>query len=262
MISSPPLIYVEYKALSNDEGVSEIQKDIIVQLIKLNKQDEPIIIENNQEQEKSQKDYILSAKCIQCYEINNSQYEIIPSSIKKTINNFSTEITFDLIKSSGKKEVWKIELTEKKIIYFIAAKQNIIPNTILTQKDLDVVSCTTAETKCYPKFPFLTSKDALSQLNIYGNKKSSGAIRIGQEVDPKILSQEILIRSGEKIKVTYSPNNSLTVQTFGKSLANGGRGEIIRVQISDWFDKGAASRPTGIIEGTVIAPGEVEYAAK
>jgi flagella basal body P-ring formation protein FlgA len=261
MISIPPLIYVEYKALSNNEGMAEIQKDIIVQLIKLNKQEETVVIENLPEQEKSQKDCILSAKCLQCTVLDDSQFEIITSSIKKSTNNFSAEISFDLINASEKKVTWKVELTEKKIIYFIAAKQNIIPNTILSQKDLDVVSCTTAETKCFPKFPFLNSKDALSQLMIYGNKKSSNSIRIGQEVDPKLLSQEILIRSNEKVRITYSPNNSLTVQTFGKSLSNGGRGEIIRVQISDWFDKGAASRPTGIIEGTVIAPGEVEYAA-
>jgi flagella basal body P-ring formation protein FlgA len=261
MISTAPLVYIEYKTLSNDEGVAEIQKDIIVQLIKLNKQEDTIVIENLPEQEKAHKDYILSAKCLQCKVLDNSQSEIITSSIKKSTNNFSTEITFDLINSSEKKVTWKVEFTEKKIIYYIAAKQNINPNTILSIKDLEIVSCTTAETKCSPKNSYLNSKDALNQLNIYGNKKTLNSIRMGQEVDPKWLSQEILIRSGEKIKVTYSPNNSLTVETFGKSLSNGGRGEIIRVQISDWFDKGTASRPTGIIEGTVIAPGEVEYAA-
>lgn len=262
MISTAPLIYVEYKSLSNQEGIAEIQKDIIVQLIKLNKQEESIVIENLPEQEKSHKDYILSAKCIQCTVLDDSQFEIISSSIKKSVNNFTSEMTFDLINSSDKKVTWKVELTEKKIIYFIAAKQNIIPNTILSAKDLEVVPCTTAEAKCFPKNPFLNSKDALNQLAIYGNKRSSNPIHIGQEVDPKWLSQEILVRSGEKTKIIYSPNNSLIVQTFGKSLSNAGRGETIRVQINDWFDKGSSSHPTRIIEGTVIAPGEVEYAAK
>ncbi|APJ04542.1 flagella basal body P-ring formation protein FlgA [Silvanigrella aquatica] len=262
MIMDQPLIYIEYKSLSNDESISEIQKDIIVQLIKINKPHDLIIIENLHEKEQNHKQYILSAKCIQCQVIDNSQLEIDSTSIKKSNNKFTDEYTFNVSSFSNKKTTWKIEIIEKKIIYYIAAKQYISPNNILSEKDLEVVSCMTSEPKCLPKFPFFSSNDALQQFSIYKNKKAATSFREGQEIEAKWLSDEILIRSGEKTKVTYSPNNSLTIQTFGKSLSNGGRGEIIRVQINDWFDKGATSRPIGIIEGTVVAPGEVEYAAK
>ena len=261
-VSTSPLIYIDYKLLSSDTGVAEIQKDIIVQLIKLTKQENAIVIENSQEQIDSNKDFVLNVKCLQCTVNSNVQLEIMTSSIKKSLNNYSTEITFDLKNQYDKKVSWKVELTEKKVIFYISAKQNILSNTILSQKDFDIVPCTTGETKCIPKNSFLNRNDALKRLTDYANKKASNSFRIGQEIDPKYLSQEVLIRIGEKTKVIYSPSNSLTIQTFGKSLSNGGRGEIIRVQINDWFDKNVTSHPTGIIEGTVIAPGEVEYAAK
>lgn len=262
MIEPSSILYIEYKSLSNESNIAEIQKDIIVQVIKINKEENEIIIENTPDKEKISNNKILSAKCIQCMVPDDFQYRIIPTSIKKNTNNFINEISFDLINSSEKKIAWKIELTEKKTSYYLAAKENISPNTILDEKHFVIASCTTTDIKCAPKNAFISSKDAHNQIINYKNKKSSYFIRLGQEIDPKQLSQAILIRAGEKIKVTYNPNNSLNIQTFGKSLSNGGLGEIIRVQITDWFDKNAISQSMRVIEGTVIAPGEVEYVSK
>lgn len=259
MMLSPPTVYIEYKDLSKDESIAEIQKDIIVQLLKINNQEDTTIIDKSPD---SIKDNVFIAKCLQCNLANSSFNEIISTSIKKNKANFISEYLFEVKNEANNKVTWKIQITEKKKIYFIAAKQTILPNTILAQNDLNIISCTTGETKCSPKIYFLSTKEAENSIPNLINKKSSNQIQIGQEVDPKWLSQEILVHKGEKIKVTYSPNNSLTLQTFGKSLSNGGRGESIRVQINDWFDKSSVSHPTGIIEGTVIAPGEVEYATK
>ncbi|MBX9838326.1 MAG: flagella basal body P-ring formation protein FlgA [Silvanigrellaceae bacterium] len=259
MILSPPQVYVEYKDLSKDEGIAEIQKDFIVQIIKLNKQNDTIVIDKIMD---SNNDNLFIAHCIQCNLPNLSFNEIIYSTIKKNKNNFSSEYIFEIKNDTNNKITWKIQLKEKKKIYYLAAKQNISINSILNEKDIDILSCTTEESKCSPNHFYLSNKEAENSILNFKNKKSSNQIRVGQEIDPKWLSQEILIHTGEKTKVTYSPNRSLIIQTFGKSLSNAGRGETIRVQISDWFDKSSVLHPTGIIEGIVIAPGEVEYATK
>lgn len=262
-IASPPAIYVEYKSLSNNPEILEIQKDILVQFIKANKHENSLVVENTDNiNEVINKNTVLSIKCISCQINNSNLYEIIPNSIRKIKNNFVTEYRFDLKNSIEQKFSWHIEIMEKKNIYYIVAKQTINPNMIIFEKDLEILRCTSGENKCTPKYPFIELKEAQKQLNFYNNKKTSQFLSIKQEIEPKSLSQEILVRTGEIVKIIYSPKDSLVLQTMGKSLSNGGRGELIRVQLTDWHDKGFVPHSTKrIIEGIVIAPSEVEYAA-
>ncbi|KAB8027973.1 flagella basal body P-ring formation protein FlgA [Fluviispira multicolorata] len=264
MISVPPQIYVEYKNLAHEQIMAEIQKDLIVQVLKKNGYEESIIIENQLQKNPSDKDIILNVNCLQCHISGTDLNEIIYPSIRKSIkkNDYTVEYSFDVSSTNLKNSVWKIEVTDKKLIYFISAKQGIILNSILNSQNTEIKTCITGDDKCMPRISFASAQEAMDQLKLFLNKKTNKDLKPGQEIDGKNLSQEIFVHTGEKTRITYKPTQALTIQTFGKSLSNGGLGEIIRVQINDWFEKSSAFRPTGIIEGTVIAPGEVEYAIK
>ncbi|MGY3802514.1 flagella basal body P-ring formation protein FlgA [Pigmentibacter ruber] len=263
MLSVPPTIYLEYKNLAKTDNIAEIQKDLIVQFIKILKKDDNIIIENSTRQKLgNEKDINYIARCIQCNMEIGHEYEINASSIHKTKNTFINQYVFDIRNEKNQKTSWQLELAEKKLIYYISAKNNLLPNYILTEKDIEISSCYTDELKCSPKNYFSNKSEAQSNLNKVTNKRTNNTIRQGKEIDILTLSQEILVHSGEKIKIIYSPTDNLTIQTYGKSLTNGGLGETIRVQINNWFDNSSVLHPTGIIEGTVVAPGEVKYAVK
>lgn len=263
MISALPTIYIEYKDLSKVTNVAEIQKDIIVQFLKNLKKDNSIVVDNSNHQSlPNEKDLNFIIHCLQCNIDLNSEYELIISSITKTKNTFNNYYTFELRNEKNLKTTWRLEVIEKKQIYYISAKQNISPNTILSGKDLEVSNCSTEETKCNPKYFYLNKQEAENSINKVTNKRTNFPVRQGKEIDILNLSQEILVHAGEKIKIIYSPTQSLTIQTYGKSLSNAGLGESIRVQISNWFENSSVPHPTGIIEGTVVAPGEVEYAIK
>ncbi|WP_186647600.1 flagella basal body P-ring formation protein FlgA [Fluviispira vulneris] len=264
MIALPPQIYIEYKNLANDQIRAEIQKDLIAQVLKKNGFEENVIIENQLQKNPSEKDYILNVNCLQCNLLGSDENEVVFSSIHKsnTKNNYTVEYTFEVSANKNKRSLWKIAVTDKKIIYFISAKQNLQVNTILSSNNIEIKTCLTGDDKCSPKMSYQTSQEAIEQLKLFINKKTNKDLKVGQEIEIKNLSQEILVHTGEKTRITYKPSNTLTIQTHGKALSNGGLGEIIRVQINDWFEKNASFRPTGIIEGTVIAPGEVEYAIK
>lgn len=72
----------------------------------------------------------------------------------------------------------------------------------------------------------------------------------------------VLVHSGKNVKINFSSNNGITIQSFGKSLKNAVQGETIRVQVNNWFNKNMNSSSTQIIEAKVIAPNEVEYVGK
>ena len=72
----------------------------------------------------------------------------------------------------------------------------------------------------------------------------------------------ILVHSGKNVKINFSSNNGITIQSFGKSLKNAVQGETIRVQVNNWFNKNINTNSTEIIEAKVIAPNEVEYVGK
>ncbi|WGL60795.1 flagella basal body P-ring formation protein FlgA [Pigmentibacter sp. JX0631] len=263
MLSALPSIYVEYKNLAKADSIAEIQKDLIVQFMKNLKKDDNIIVDNsNHQKTENEKDINYIVRCIQCNVEVGHDYEIIHSSVNKTKNAFTNQYVFDLRNEKNQKTTWRLEITEKKIIFFISAKSNLLINNILTDKDLEISQCNTDDLKCNPKNYFLNKSDAQSNLIKVTNKRTNTPIRQGKEIDILTLSQEILVHSGEKIKIIYSPTDNLTIQTYGKSLTNGGLGETIRVQISNWFDNSSVSQPAGIIEGTVVAPGEVKYAVK
>lgn len=263
MISALPAIYIEYKDLSKVTHVAEIQKDIIVQFVKSLTKDNNIIIEraslldNSNENEQN---FII--RCLQCTINPVHENEIIFSSLTKTKNTFTNQYTFDIRTEKNKRTTWRLEVIEKKRIHFFTAKQNISPNTILSTNEIEISSCTTEDFKCNPKSYFFSKQDAENNIYKVKNKRTNFPIRQGKEIDILNLSQDILVRAGEKIKIIYSPSNTLTIQTYGKSLSNGGLGERIRVQISNWFENSSVPHPNGIIEGTVVASGEVEYATK
>ena len=71
-----------------------------------------------------------------------------------------------------------------------------------------------------------------------------------------------LVHTGEQVKIFYNPSPGIIIQNFGKSLKNARRGETVRVELGNWFAKGSQTNFHGIIETTVTASGEVEYADK
>jgi len=72
----------------------------------------------------------------------------------------------------------------------------------------------------------------------------------------------ILVHSGKNVKINFSSENGISIQSFGKSLKNAVQGEIVRVQVNNWFNKNTNINSTEIIEAKVLAPNEVEYVGK
>lgn len=72
----------------------------------------------------------------------------------------------------------------------------------------------------------------------------------------------IVVRSGKNVRINFSGENGIAIQSFGKSLKNATQGDIIRVQVNNWFNKNNNLNSTEIIEAKVIAPNEVEYVSK
>ncbi|MES2614160.1 MAG: flagella basal body P-ring formation protein FlgA [Bdellovibrionota bacterium] len=72
----------------------------------------------------------------------------------------------------------------------------------------------------------------------------------------------IVVRSGKDVKINFNSTSGIAIQGVGKSLKNASRGETIRVQVSNWFQKINSPNSTEIIEAKVIAPNEVEYVTK
>jgi len=259
MTSINPSIYIEYKNLSKESFHAEMQKDIISQIIKKVIKNKVIVeIDSTPDKEKN---FILN--CLNCFINNNNTYKINFSSLKilKKTEQVS-QIEFSIKNKNDVNIIWKIELISNKKIYYIAAKKNISENVTLNKNDLKIISCQTADERCQPKNYFFSHIEAINQIENYENKKTRIFQRKDQEIDFKNLSKEIIIKSGQKLKVHYKPCKSLLLKTYGKALTNGGRGDVIRVQIKHWFEKGTALQSAEVIEGIAIAPGEVEYATK
>ena len=74
----------------------------------------------------------------------------------------------------------------------------------------------------------------------------------------------IVVQSGKTVKISFNSGNGISIQSFGKSLKNAMQGDIIRVQVNDWFNKNKNWNSTSneIIEAKVVAPNEVEYVDK
>ncbi len=90
--------------------------------------------------------------------------------------------------------------------------------------------------------------------DFYG-KVSSWKVEIA-EVKP------IVVRSGDNVKINYNSINGISIHGAGKSLKNAIQGDVIRVQVKNWFAKNTNLNSTEIIEAKVIAPYEVEYVDK
>jgi hypothetical protein len=82
--------------------------------------------------------------------------------------------------------------------------------------------------------------DVRFKIENYYLKTSSWRISL-TEIKP------VLVRSGDTVKITYSPSPGIQIEGAGRAMKNGGRGEKIHVQMSEWFSQNPKKNVTRTI---------------
>lgn len=72
----------------------------------------------------------------------------------------------------------------------------------------------------------------------------------------------LLVRNGENVKVHFYTAHGIEIEGAGKSLKNGKKGDIIQIQVKNFFNRNERNNSTEIIEAKVTSQNEVEYVGK
>lgn len=202
----------------------------------------------------------LNVKCEYCTSVSDHSLFVRGSlNVQKTNKGF--RLQFEVSESDKLKNKWIVLIGEESQKFFISARTFIQMGNVLKEEQLEVQACN-AKMNCDAGNSFNTLTEAKEKLRGFLGQKTNRSISTGNGINEKYVSSVPLVLMGQNIKIIYKTKNGLRVETKAKSLSNGAKGEIVRVEIApinfnnESYGKGALT----VLDAVVSAPGMVEYA--
>ncbi len=269
-----PIVRIVFENLSNRSAMQqEFQKDVLHQALhevypgvsSFVEQESGILNSNFSSASKApivndKRLPTLNVKCEYCGPVSDHSLFMRGSlSVQKTNKGF--KLQFDVSESEKIKSKWIVVLGEESQKFFISARNHIQMGNVLKEDQLEVQSCS-AKMNCEAGNSFDTLTEAKEKMRGFLGQKTNRFISTEIIINEKYVSSVPMVLMGQSIKLIYKIKNGLRVETKAKSLSNGAKGELVRVEIApinmnnESFAKGSLT----VLDAVVSAPGMVEYA--
>lgn len=180
----------------------------------------------------------------------------------------SLVVEFKVKSPDSAPRIWKVRIGLRPARFFIAAAQSLPVGNPAGESFFVAKPCPTSGL-CSFDMSFEDLQSATQAMTSWHGLMATRSLVAGAALRSSDFSLPLLVRSRDDVKVIFRPSRGLRIETRGRALANGVRGQNVRIELpnqalnrgSGYADGMHAQGRLGprVIEATVKAAGEVEY---
>ena len=232
-------VIVTYENLSSDSRLSDFQKDILNQMLREQMPQAEGIIDaslvsssaGRKNDEKSGQS--LQITCRKCSFPSDTTLYVKDSfrPVSKSDSSKNNEFKFTVANPGMKPIDWIVILDTQSERFFITLRNNLNAGALLTEKELEIKSCSSARTRCVDDSSFENLDAAMKKIKEFSSLQLLRQVSAGRPLSVRDVQAQIYVKTNDLVKVQYHGKSGLFVQTTGRAISSGTKGQSVRVEI-------------------------------